>query len=841
MAKKKDEGHIAPQEGTFEENIVDVEIVDEMKSSYIDYAMSVIISRALPDARDGLKPVHRRILYTMHLAGYTPDKAYKKCAATVGDVLGKYHPHGDASVYDAMVRMAQDFSLRYPLIDGHGNFGSVDGDPAAAYRYTESRMSKIALELLRDIDKNTVDFMPNFDESLQEPTVLPSKIPNLLVNGSSGIAVGMATNIPPHNLTEVIDGVIAYIESPDITIDELMEYIKGPDFPTAGIIMGRSGIRAAYHTGRGKILVRAKTHIEGEEGSKQKIVVTELPYQVNKKRLIENMADLVREKRLDGITRIDDYSNREGMRIDIELRRDVNAEVMLNLLFKNTQMQETFGVIMLALVDNQPKVLNLKEVIANYVSFQEDVIRRRTKFDLDKALARAHILEGLLIALDNIDAVIKTIRESYDDAKEQLMQKFSLSDKQAQAILDMRLARLQGLEKEKLENEYAELEKNIAYFRDVLANEFMVLDIIKDELRDIKERYGDERKTEITDVIDDIDIEDLIEREEDVVTLTHFGYIKRMPVDVYRAQKRGGRGVTGLQTREEDYVEKIITSSTHNLLLFFTDRGRMFRIKAYKLPEAGKQAKGTAIVNILPIESGEKISAVLSLPSFDDERFKYLVMATKNGIIKRSELKSYNSVRKNGALMAIDLDEDDELIGVKLTNGEEDIIVATKKGMAIRFNESDARSMGRVTRGVKAISLREGDCVIGISTSGEGDTLLTMTENGFGKKTDITEYRTQNRGGMGLKNYNISEKTGEIVSIHAVGGGVDVMMITNDGIVIRFDVSEIRNIGRSTGGVKLMRLTDGVKVVSTTICEHEDGTEAPDNTENEEASEDTEE
>ncbi len=750
MAKKKDEGHTAPQEGTFEENIVDVEIVDEMKSSYIDYAMSVIISRALPDARDGLKPVHRRILYTMHLAGYTPDKAYKKCAATVGDVLGKYHPHGDASVYDAMVRMAQDFSLRYPLIDGHGNFGSVDGDPAAAYRYTESRMSKIALELLRDIDKNTVDFMPNFDESLQEPTVLPSKIPNLLVNGSSGIAVGMATNIPPHNLTEVIDGVIAYIESPEITIDELMEYIKGPDFPTAGIIMGRSGIRAAYHTGRGKILVRAKTHIEGEEGSKQKIVVTELPYQVNKKRLIENMADLVREKRLDGITRIDDYSNREGMRIDIELRRDVNAEVMLNLLFKNTQMQETFGVIMLALVDNQPKVLNLKEVIANYVSFQEEVIRRRTKFDLDKALARAHILEGLLIALDNIDAVIKTIRESYDDAKEQLMQKFSLSDKQAQAILDMRLARLQGLEKEKIENEYAELEKNIAYYRDVLANEFMVLDIIKEELRDIKERYGDERKTEITDVIDDIDIEDLIEREEDVVTLTHFGYIKRMPVDVYRAQKRGGRGVTGLQTREEDYVEKIITSSTHNLLLFFTDRGRMFRIKAYKLPEAGKQAKGTAIVNILPIESGEKISAVLSLPSFDDERFKYLIMATKNGIIKRSELKNYNSVRKNGALMAIDLDEDDELIGVKLTNGEEDVIVATRKGMAIRFNESDARSMGRVTRGVKAISLREGDYVIGISTSGEGDTLLTVTENGFGKKPDMTEYRTQNRGGKGL-------------------------------------------------------------------------------------------
>ncbi len=825
MANNEDKNK-APQEGTYKENIIDVEIVEEMKTSYIDYAMSVIISRALPDARDGLKPVHRRILYTMYQAGYTPDKPYKKCAATVGDVLGKYHPHGDASVYDAMVRMAQDFSLRYPLIDGHGNFGSVDGDPPAAYRYTESRMSKIALELLKDIDKDTVDFMPNFDESLQEPVVLPSRIPNLLISGSSGIAVGMATNVPPHNLTEVIDGVTAYIDNPDISIDELMNYIKGPDFPTAGIIMGRSGIRAAYHTGRGKILVRARTEIEGEEGQKQRIIVTELPYQVNKQRLIEKIADLVREKRIDGITGINDHSDREGMRIVIDLRRDANANVVLNMLFKNTQMQDTFGVIMLALVNNEPKVLTLKGIIANYVRFQEEVIRRRTKFDLEKALARAHILEGLLIALDNIDEVIKTIRESYDDAKERLMARFGLSEKQAQAILDMRLARLQGLEKEKLEAEYAELEKKIAYYRDVLANEFMVLNIIKDELRDIKERYGDERRTEITNYIDDIDIEDLIEEEENVVTITHFGYVKRMAADVYRTQKRGGRGVTGLQTREEDFVENIITSSTHNILLFFTDRGRMYRLKAYQLPEAGRQAKGTPIINLIPIENGEKISKVLSLPSFENEGLKYIVMATKNGIIKRTELSEYDSVRKNSALIAIDLGEDDEVVGVKLTSGNDDIFIATRQGMAIRFNENDVRVMGRVTRGVKAISLRENDEVIGMATSAEGADLLTVTEKGFGKKTSIDEYRPQTRGGLGLKNYNISDKTGEAVSIHVVNDDLDMMMITNEGVVIRIPIDDVRSIGRSTGGVRLMRLDDGVKVVSVTICDKEKEAEA---------------
>lgn len=801
------------------ENIVDVEIVSEMKTSYIDYAMSVIIARALPDVRDGLKPVHRRILYTMHQAGYTPDKPYKKCAATVGDVLGKYHPHGDASVYDAMVRMAQDFSLRYPLIDGHGNFGSVDGDPPAAYRYTESRMSRVALEMLKDIDKETVDFMPNFDESLKEPVVLPSRVPSLLINGSSGIAVGMATNIPPHNLTEVINGVIAYIDNPEVTIDELMNHIKGPDFPTAGIIMGRSGIRAAYHTGRGKILVRAKTHIEGEEGSKQKIIVTELPYQVNKARLIEKIADLVRDKRIDGITGLRDESDRNGMRIVIELRRDANANVVLNMLFKNTQMQDTFGVIMLALVDNQPKILTLKGVLANYVRFQEEVIRRRTKFDLDRALARAHILEGLLIALDHIDEVIKTIRESYDDAKERLMERFSLSDRQSQAILDMRLARLQGLEKEKLENEYADLEEKIAYYRRVLEDEGLVLSIIKDELTEIKERFGDERKTEITNVVDDIDIEDLIEEEENVITLTHFGYVKRMPSDTYRIQRKGGRGITGIQTREEDFVEKIISSSTHDNILFFTNKGRMYRLKVYQLPEAGRQAKGTPIINLIPIENGESITAMITLRQFEDD--KYIVMVTKNGIIKRTGLTEYDSARKNTALLAISLDEGDELVSVKLTDGGSDIFIGTYNGMSIRFNENDVRRMGRVTRGVKALTLREGDFVIGAATNSEGESLLVVTENGFGKKTALTEYREQSRGGIGLKNYNIGEKTGNVIALHTVSDDDDIMLITNEGVVIRLATSEIRAIGRSTAGVRLMRLSEGVKVVSAAKCEHE--------------------
>lgn len=807
-----------------QENIYDVEIVSEMKTSYIDYAMSVIVARALPDVRDGLKPVHRRILYTMNLAGYTPDKPYKKCAATVGDVLGKYHPHGDASVYEAMVRMAQEFSLRYPLVDGHGNFGSVDGDPPAAYRYTESRMSKIALELLKDIDKDTVDFMPNFDESLQEPVVLPSRIPTILVNGSNGIAVGMATNIPPHNLTEVIDGITAYIENPEITIDGLMNYIKGPDFPTAGIIMGRSGIKEAYHTGRGKIYVRARTHIEGEEGQKQKIIVTELPYQVNKARLIEKIAEHVRDKRIDGITGLRDESDREGMRIVIELRRDANANVVLNMLFKNTQMQDTFGVIMLALVDNQPKILNLKDIIVNYVKFQEEVIRRRTKFDLEKALARAHILEGLLIALDNIDAIIKTIRESYDDAKERLMARFGLSDKQSQAILDMRLARLQGLEKEKIENEYAEIQERIAYFREVLANESMVLDIVKQELQEIRDKYGDPRRTEISNIEEDIDLEDLIEEAENVITLTHFGYVKRMASDTYRLQHRGGRGVTGLQTREEDYVENILSSSTHNTLLFFTNMGKMYRLKAYQLPEAGRQAKGTPIINLIPIENGERITALISLREFEED--KCIVMVTRNGVIKRTDLSEYNSARKSSGLSAISLDEGDELISVKLTNGSGEIFVGTHDGMAIRFSESDVRKMGRVTRGVKAINLRDGDYVVGAAVSGEGEDIMVVTENGFGKKTREAEYRPQSRGGIGLKNYSVSEKTGKVIALHAVSDDDDLMMITDAGVVIRLAASEIRSIGRSTAGVRLMRLSEGVKVVSVAKCGHEDEKES---------------
>lgn len=809
-----------PQTEHPNQNIVNVELVNEMKSSYIDYAMSVIVSRALPDVRDGLKPVHRRILYTMYQAGYTPDKPYKKCAATVGDVLGKYHPHGDASVYDAMVRMAQDFSLRYPMIDGHGNFGSVDGDPAAAYRYTESRMSKIALELLEDIDKDTVDFMPNFDESLQEPVVLPARVPGLLINGSSGIAVGMATNVPSHNLTEVINGVIALIDNPDITIDELMTHIKGPDFPTAGIIMGRSGIRSAYHTGRGKILVRAKTHIEGEEGTKQKIIVTELPYQVNKARLIEKIAELVRDKRIDGITGLRDESDRDGMRMVIELRRDANANIVLNQLFKNTQMQETFGAILLALVDNQPKVLNLKEILYHYLEFQKDVIRRRTRFNLAKAEARAHILEGLLIALDNIDAIIKTIRESYDDAKEKLMEKFNLSEKQAQAILDMRLARLQGLEKEKIQAEFDELQQKIAYYNAVLQNEFMVLDIIKEELTDVRNRYGDERRTEITNVVDDIDIEDLIEEEENVVTLTNFGYVKRMPSDVYKAQHRGGRGITGLQTREEDFVNTIISTSTHDTLLFFTNKGKMYRLKAYQLPEAGRQAKGTPIINLIPIENGEKITALIPIRQFEEDKF--IIMATRNGIIKRTDLTEYDSIRKNSGLLAINLDEDDELISVKITDGSDTIVIGTHNGMAIRFDENNVRVMGRVTRGVKAITLREGDYVIGAAVASEGKDLLVVTENGYGKKTDFDEYRTQTRGGIGLKNYNISDKTGNIVSIHSVTEDDDIMIITSEGVVIRLETNEIRSIGRSTAGVRLMRLEEGVNVVSVAKCAREE-------------------
>ncbi len=798
--------------------ITEVEIVDEMKTSYIQYAMSVIVSRALPDVRDGLKPVHRRILYTMYQSGYTPDKPYKKCAATVGDVLGKYHPHGDASVYDAMVRMAQDFSLRYPLIDGHGNFGSVDGDPPAAYRYTESRLSKIALEALTDIEKDTIDFMPNFDDSLKEPTVLPSRLPQLLINGSNGIAVGMATNIPPHNLSEVIDGIVALIDDRDISIDDLMGYIKGPDFPTAGLIMGRSGIRAAYHTGRGKILTRARAEIEGEEGSKQRIIVTEIPYKVNKARLIEKIAEHVREKRIEGISGLRDESDRNGMRIVIELKRDANANVVLNNLYQNTQMQEVFGVIMLALVDGQPKILNLKEVLENYLAFQEEVIVRRTKYDLAKAQARAHILEGLLIALDNIDAVIKIIRESYDDAKENLMAAFGLSEEQAKAILDMRLARLQGLEKEKLQTEYDEILEKIKYYNEVLNSESMVLDIIKRELLVIKEKYGDERRTEIMNNVDEIDIEDLIEEEDNIITLTHFGYVKRVPTSVYRSQHRGGRGISGLQTREEDYVEKIFSSSTHDFVLFFTNRGRVYRLKAYQLPEAGRQARGSAIVNLLPIESGEQITAVIPIRTFDDG--EYIFMCTRNGVVKKTALQELNTSRKGG-LIAITLDEGDELIKVELTNGKDDIFVGTHEGMAIRFSEEDVRSLGRTARGVKAITLREGDFVVGMCAMTEGGEILSVTENGYGKRTSPEAYRVQSRGGMGLINYKISEKTGKVVGIDSVTDNDDLLMITSEGVVIRISAADVSTIGRSTGGVKLMRLDEGVKVVSGTKTERE--------------------
>lgn len=800
------------------QKIIPVEIVKEMKKSYIDYAMSVIVSRALPDVRDGLKPVHRRILYTMHESGLYPDKGYRKCATTVGDVLGKYHPHGDAAVYDSMVRMAQDFSLRYPLVDGHGNFGSVDGDPAAAYRYTESKMAKLSVQMLRDIEKETVDFTPNYDERLKEPVVLPSRFPQLLVNGSSGIAVGMATNVPPHNLGEVIDGVIALIDNPDITIEELMEYIKGPDFPTSGVIMGMGGIRSAYTTGRGKIIIRAKAEIE-EDGNRQKIIVTEIPYQVNKARLIEKIADLVKDKRLEGISDLRDESDRDGMRIVIELKRDANASIVLNNLYKFTQMQETFGVIMLALVDNKPAVLNLKEILEHYLKFQEDVIVRRTKFDLRKAEARAHILEGLRIALDNIDEIIRVIRSSYNDAKEKLCERFGLSEIQAQAILDMRLARLQGLERDKIDQEYAELEEKIAYYKKILSDEGMVLDIIKDELTEVKDKYGDERRTSISFDYSEIDMEDLIDEEDVVITLTHFGYVKRLKTDTYRAQRRGGRGISGLSTREEDFVEELFVTSTHNYILFFTNMGRMFKLKAYQIPEASRTAKGMAIVNLLELEANEKITATIPLKEFEDG--KYLTMVTRKGTIKKTGLMEYNTNR-SGGLRAIGLEEDDELIRVKLTDGTRDIIIGTHKGMAIRFNEQDVRPMGRTAHGVRGIKLKENDYVVGASLVSEGVDLLIVSENGMGKRTKVDEYKVQQRGGKGVKTYKITEKTGDIAGIKTVDDNHDIMLITSDGVVIRTGADEISTLGRDTSGVRLMRLTEDIKVVAIARIEKEE-------------------
>ena len=803
--------------------IIERDIEDEMKTAYIDYAMSVIVSRALPDVRDGLKPVHRRILYTMYEDGLTSDKPYRKSATTVGDVLGRYHPHGDSSVYDAMVRMAQTFSLRYPLIDGHGNFGSIDGDGAAAYRYTEARMSKIAEIMLTDIEKNTVDFMPNFDDRLQEPTVLPAKIPALLVNGSSGIAVGMATNIPPHNLTEVINGIIKIIDDDNVTDEQLMQIIKGPDFPTGGMILGREAIKQAYTTGKGKITVRAEAEIEEMSNGKQKIIVTSLPYQVNKAKLIENIANLVKEKRSEGISELRDESDRENaVRIHIGLKKDANARVVLNQLYKNTQMQDTFGVIMLALVDGQPRILTLRQCLDYYIDHRKGVILRRTQFELDKALARAHILEGLKIALDNIDEVINIIRSSYDDAKERLMERFGLSDIQAQAILDMRLKTLSGLQREKIEEEYNELMKLIAHLREILGSEKLVFEIIKEELTEVKEKYGDERLTKIVAAEGEFNEEDLIKEEQMVVALTHFGYIKRMPIDTYRSQKRGGKGISGISTREEDFVKQIFTTSTHDTVLFFSNKGKLYRLRGYEIPEAGRTAKGTAIVNLLSLDAGEKISAVIPISDFEDS--KYLLMATKNGLIKKTPLQEYNSSRKTG-LLAITLKDDDELIDVRLTDGQDNVVLVTEKGLCITFDEKDVRPVGRSAQGVLGIRLDEDDTVIGmesILSNNKGVTLLAITENGFGKRTELDEYRVQNRGGRGVITYKITPKTGNIVGIRMAKEDDDVMLITNSGTIIRINVKDVSILGRATQGVTLMRTNENEKVVSIETVEPEE-------------------
>ena len=819
MAHKKD---YKPEDIMFpEQHIVQSELVHEMKSSYIDYAMSVIVGRALPDVRDGLKPVHRRILYAMYEDGLTSDKPFKKSATCVGDVLGRYHPHGDASVYDAMVRLAQDFSMRYPLVDGHGNFGSVDGDPPAAYRYTEARMSRLCNEMLRDIDKDTVDWDPNFDESRKEPRVLPSRFPNLLVNGSSGIAVGMATNIPPHNLREVIDACVCILDNPEAELADLMEYIKGPDFPTKGMIMGRSGIRAAYATGRGKITIRARTEFEEFGQNRERIIVTELPYQVNKRQLIAAMAEQVRDKRLEGISDIRDETDRNGMRVVIELKKDANLQVVLNRLFAQTQMQTTFGVTMLALVNNQqqPKILSLRHMLDEYLAFQEEIITRRTQFDLKKALDRQHVLQGLLIAEDNIDEVIRTIRESYDNAKERLMERFSLSEIQAQVVLDMQLKRLQGLEREKLEAEYEELEKRIEYYRELLANEEMLKGVLKDELIAIRDKYGDDRLTEIQDVEDEIDIEDLIEEEQCVFTLSHAGYCKRVPASTYRSQKRGGRGVTGMTTKEEDFVEGVFSASTHDYILFFTNLGKVHRRKGYQIPEAGRTAKGTNLVNILPFEPGEKVTAGITVHEFDED---YLVFVTKNGTVKRLELASLNTARKAG-IRALTLSEGDELIAVMKTDGKQDIMLASADGMAICFNENDVRVMGRDAAGVRGMALDAGDSIVGAGIAAKGKQLLSVTEYGYGKRTDIEEYmrlgddgvrRPQQRGGKGLKNYNITAKTGRIAGVAIVDDSDDVMMIESGGVLIRMAAADINVYKRDTQGVILMRIEQGSRVIS---------------------------
>ncbi|MFC7786485.1 MULTISPECIES: DNA gyrase subunit A [unclassified Rossellomorea] len=810
-------------------NVKEINISSEMRSSFLDYAMSVIVSRALPDARDGLKPVHRRILYAMNDLGMTADKAYKKSARIVGEVIGKYHPHGDSAVYDTMVRMAQDFNYRYMLVDGHGNFGSVDGDAAAAMRYTEARMSKISMELIRDINKDTIDYKDNYDGTEREPEVLPARFPNLLVNGSSGIAVGMATNIPPHNLGEVIDGILALSKDPDITIQELMEFIYGPDFPTAGLIVGRSGIRRAYETGKGSITMRARVEIEQKSNGKETIIVHQIPYQVNKARLIEKIADLVRDKKIDGITDLRDESDRNGMRIVIEVRKDANANVLLNNLYKQTALQTSFGINLLALVDGQPKVLNLKECLYHYLQHQRVVIRRRTEFELRKAEARAHILEGLRIALDHIDEIIALIRGSQTTelAKQGLMENFSLSDKQAQAILDMRLQRLTGLEREKIEDEYQELVKQIAELKAILADDEKVLEIIREELIEIKERFNDERRSEIVaGGIENIEDEDLIPRENIVVSLTHNGYIKRLPVSTYRSQKRGGRGIQGMGTNDEDFVEHLLTTSTHDTILFFTNKGKAYRAKGYEIPEFSRTAKGLPIINLLGVEKDEWINAMIRVEEFVDDW--YLFFTTKQGISKRTPVSDFANIRTNG-LIAINLRENDELISVKLTDGEKDMIIGTKKGMLIRFPETDVRSMGRTATGVKGINLSDDDIVVGMEILEEKSDVLVVTVNGYGKRTPASEYRVQTRGGKGLKTCNVTERNGELVSVKAVTGEEDLMIITAHGVLIRMDVNDISTTGRNTQGVKLIRLQESefVSTVAKVEKEDEEETEVP--------------
>ena len=830
MAHKRDN---KPEDIAFPNQVItESELVSEMQTSYIDYAMSVIVGRALPDVRDGLKPVHRRILYTMYEGNLTSDKPFKKSATCVGDVLGHYHPHGDASVYDAMVRLAQDFSMRYMLVDGHGNFGSVDGDPPAAYRYTEARLSKISNEMLRDIDKETVDWDPNFDESRKEPRVLPSRFPNLLVNGSSGIAVGMATNIPPHNLTEVINACVCVLENPEATLGDLMQHITGPDFPTRGIIMGRSGIRQAYATGRGKVVVRARTEFEEHGQGRTRIIVTELPYQVNKRQLIKNIADQVREKRLEGISDLRDETDRNGMRMVIELKRDANPQVVLNRLFAQTALQSSFSINMLALVNNQtqPKILSLRHILDEYLTFQEEVIVRRTRFDLRKAQERAHLLEGLLIAQDNIDEVIRIIRSSYDNAKQNLMERFSLSDVQAQAICDMRLIALQGLNREKLEQEYKDLEVKITYYQELLADPEKIKGVLKDELLQLRDKYGDERRTEIQDVEDEIDMEDLIEEEQCVFTLTHGGYIKRLPVSEYRAQGRGGKGIRAMATKEEDYVNTVFTASTHDNILFFTSSGKVFVKKGYSIPEAGRNARGSNIVNIIQIDPGEKVSAMIRGRGFTEDN--YLFFVTRNGTVKRMSQAALRNIRANG-IRALNLDEGDELITVLQTMGDEKILIATHNGMAVCFDENEVRPMGRTAVGVRGIRLRPGDFVVGAGSTYGGEALLSITEKGYGKRTSVEEYSVHGRGGLGIRNYNVTDKTGAVADVKMVNPGEDLLVISDDGTIIRMAVDNISLLGRSTQGVRVMRLMEGSRVISIekTMRETEESAEGESETE----------